>query len=199
MPAQHLNKTPFVVQAPFGNWDELHKEACEEAALVMANAYLENRKSPSPEKADKELISLVKFAEEKLQHKPDINTWQMKDLFSKYYNQKVSIVEKPTAEEIKKHLLKKGIVIAPAAGRVLDNPYFQNPGPLYHALVVIGYDESKKQFITNDPGTRKGEGFRYNYQNLMKSIHDLPESNKKEDILEGEKRVLFIHKKMGVK
>ncbi|MFW5884655.1 MAG: C39 family peptidase [Patescibacteria group bacterium] len=194
LPKQHLNKTPFVVQAPFGNWDELHEEACEEAALVMANAYIENIKNLSPEKSDQELTSLVKFAEENLNHKPDINTKQMVDLFKEYYNQEASVVENPTIEEIKKHLFEEGIVVAPAAGRSLENPHFQNPGPLYHALVIIGYDEVEKQFITNDPGTRQGEEFSYDYQNLMNSIHDFPESEKKEDILEGERRVLFIHK-----
>src|SRR5687767_2969126 len=30
---------PFTPQAPTGNWDTIHNEACEEASAIMANAY----------------------------------------------------------------------------------------------------------------------------------------------------------------
>jgi hypothetical protein len=37
-------------------------------------------------------------------------------------------------------------------------------------LVIVGYDSNG--FITNDPGTRKGEGYRYSFATLMAAIHD---------------------------
>ena len=41
-------------------------------------------------------------------------------------------------------------------------------------LVVTGYDAEKKEFITNDPGTRKGAGYRYPEQVLFDAIREYP-------------------------
>ena len=62
------------------------------------------------------------------------------------------------------------MIIIPAAGRLLGNPYFQTPGPIYHMLVIRGYNAT--EFITNDPGTKRGDGFKYKYQTLINAIHD---------------------------
>mgnify|MGYP001612522819 CR=1 FL=1 len=40
-----LLPVPFTPQAPTANWDQLHNEACEEASIIMANAYFSS--SPS--------------------------------------------------------------------------------------------------------------------------------------------------------
>jgi hypothetical protein len=95
-------------------------------------------------------------------------------------------------EYMKKELSKGNLFIAPMAGRELENPYFRVPGPLYHVLVVIGYDDFKKEFITHDPGTRRGENYHYSYEIIWKAIHDFP--GKKSDILEGTKNVILIKK-----
>lgn len=33
----------FTSQAPHANWDHTHEEACEEAAILIANRYFQNR------------------------------------------------------------------------------------------------------------------------------------------------------------
>ena len=95
-------------------------------------------------------------------------------------------------EYIKEELSKDNIFIIPVAGRELDNPYFRIPGPFYHVLVIIGYDDNKKEFITHDPGTRRGEEFHYSYEILWNAIHDFP--GKKADILEGAKNIILVKK-----
>jgi len=96
-------------------------------------------------------------------------------------------------EMIKKELSEGNIFIIPAAGRELENPYFRSPGPLYHALVIVGYDDNTEEFITHDPGTRRGENYRYSYDILWDSIHDFP--GKKTEILKGNKTIILVEKK----
>lgn len=95
-------------------------------------------------------------------------------------------IESP--DDIKKELSAGRLVLAPAAGRQLGNPYFTPPGPRYHMLVIRGFDDDRGVFMTNDPGTRRGEGLRYPQQTLFAAIHDLNNG----DVADGEKRVIII-------
>ncbi|MCK5081231.1 MAG: hypothetical protein KAQ63_03635 [Candidatus Moranbacteria bacterium] len=106
--------------------------------------------------------------------------------------EKMDLIFQEKIKYMVKQLSEGSIFIIPAAGQVLENPYFRNDGPLYHALVVVGYDNKKEEFIVNDPGTRRGEGFRYSYENLWESIRDF--TGRKADILEGEKNVILVKK-----
>ena len=55
-------------------------------------------------------------------------------------------------------------------------------------LVLTGYDE--RNFVTNDPGTRRGYGYKYTYSILYNAIHDW--TGVKEDIEKGPIVVLVI-------
>ena len=79
-------------------------------------------------------------------------------------------------------------MVVPLAGRDIGNPNFTPPGPVYHMLVVKGYDA--QNFITNDVGTRKGDSYVYKKNVIMKNMHDW---NAK-DIHLGAKRVLVLYK-----
>jgi hypothetical protein len=59
-------------------------------------------------------------------------------------------------------------------GQILPNPYYAQPGPIYHMVVIIGYDPAKKVFITNDPGTGMGELYEYDINVLFGAIRDYP-------------------------
>ena len=196
LPNKVINPAPFVPQAPYQVWDDLHEEACEEAAIITARAYLDGQKSVSKEEADQEIRKLVAFQEEHFNGHHDLSVAKMLELIQGYYGQDLArhfeTKTNYTETDLKKYLAEGAVIIVPAAGRVLENPNFKQPGPLYHALVIIGYDEKKQQFITSDPGTRKGEEFRYSYSNLMESIHDFP--GQKDQILTGEKRVILVWK-----
>ena len=74
-------------------------------------------------------------------------------------------------KQIKEQIAQNNPVILPAAGRELKNPNFKAPGPLYHMLVVRGW-LSDGRIITNDPGTRRGEGYIYDKSVLWDAIHD---------------------------
>lgn len=183
-------RVPFVSQAPFALWDNLHNNACEEAALILVHYFLKEE-GLTKEIMEKEIQDLVAWQIKNLGEHKDLTLEEVGKMARDYYGwQKIRIQDKITIEDIKKELTKGNPVIVPAAGRLLGNPYYRQPGPYYHMLVIRGYQGNK--FITNDPGTRRGEGYSYHEDVLYQAIHDWPGEGK--DILEGEKKMLVIEK-----
>jgi hypothetical protein len=160
----------FASQAPFANWDELHEEACEEAAMIMAVKYFKNEPL-SPHIMEQGILNLVEWEKEN-GYKVDLSANETVEVLKNYFSQSSKIITDVTFETIKRKLLDGNLIIVPAAGRQLGNPNFTGEGPIYHMLVVRGYDDKTNEFITNDPGTRKGEGYRYKYQKLIDAVHD---------------------------
>ncbi len=97
------------------------------------------------------------------------------------------MIERPTVD-LMKHYLQYRLLVIPASGVVLANPQFRRPLPVYHMLVIIGYDDATGEFIVNDPGTRFGKSYRYAYEVVMHAMHDWTGSQA--TILKGEKRML---------
>jgi len=95
-------------------------------------------------------------------------------------------IETFTEEKVKEEINAGRPVIIPAAGQLLDNPYFSNGGPLYHMLVIKGYDAGG--YITNDTGTKRGDNFHYTYNNLYNAVHDWNNG----DVLNGQKVYLVF-------
>lgn len=180
-----LIKMPFLVQAPFANWDALHEDACEESSLIMVYHYLNKTKIDSIEQGENEIKKMIDY-ETTNQYGPSITLYDLSVIAKKYYNMNSGRIIEANKEIILAELNAGKPVIAPAAGKLLQNPNFRNGGPNYHMLVIKGYD--KNGFITNDPGTKKGEGFRYSFENLIYSIRDWNSDN----ILNGEKKVLVF-------
>lgn len=187
IPESGILKMTFTTQAPNANWDALHEEACEEASLIMAKHFVKGTTIASAEAADREILDLVSF-EEKNGYKVDVTVQQLAEISKSYYGISGTVKTNITVLDIKKEIAKGNPVIIPAAGKILPNPNFRNGGPKYHMLVVKGYD--KDGFIANDPGTRKGENFRYGYDAFYNAIHNWEEG----DILTGEKAMLVLNK-----
>ncbi len=183
-----LIKVPFASQAPFGNWDEKHEEACEEASILMVAYYLQG-KELNKDIAEREIQKMIDFEVNTYGDYKDSNVEEIIKLAEDFYGLKnLKAVYDFGKEELKKELAEGNPVIIPAAGRELGNPYYTAPGPLYHNLVLIGY--SGNQIITNDPGTRRGEGYRYNIDVLYDAIHNFP--GNKDKIREGERAMIVI-------
>jgi hypothetical protein len=64
-------------------------------------------------------------------------------------------------------------VIVPLAGRLLGNPNYVAPGPIYHMLVVKGVTDGG-DIITNDVGTRHGHNYVYAPSVFLNAMHDAP-------------------------
>jgi len=161
-------KVDFASQAPYGVWDSLHEEACEEAAMIIAVKYFK-QEILTPHIMEQGLLNLIDW-EQANNYPVDLTATEAKDILVNYFKLKAELVTEVTVDRIKKELTDSKLIIIPAAGRLLGNPYFQTPGPIYHMLVIRGYNAT--EFITNDPGTKRGDGFKYKYQTLINAIHD---------------------------
>lgn len=179
---------PFMVQAPHANWDMPYQEACEEASILMVQQYVAGRKDlliPANE-ADELILALIAW-EEQNSYPIDLNSNQIVKLLKERFNIEASVVEFNVAL-IKQEIQAKRPVIIPAAGRLLGNPYFRQPGPLYHMLVVKGYNSSTGEFIVNDPGTRHGESYFYKESVIAGAVHDWNEG----DVTSGAKVMVLL-------
>jgi len=194
IPNIHTIKTAFVPQAPEKNWDQPWQDACEESALLTVHYYYESL-SPQTSTIISDLETIFDFeSSEDWGH--DVNISQMATISTKLWGYQSTIIDNPTLDELKSYLAKDIPIIIPANGKTLyrENKHFKSGGPWYHNLVILGYDDPKKQFIVHDVGTQFGPYFHYSYQTLLESIHDFPPSLIKEDIDSGVPRVLVLIK-----
>ena len=183
-------QVPFLCQAPFGNWAEPWQDACEEAAIITAIHYV--KASPLDKKTGNlEILDLVSFEIDKYGGHYDLTARETAKLMTDYYQfNNYEVVYKFSIEDVKRELGTGNLVLAPMAGRLLRNKYYTPPGPAYHFLVLKGYDDATGEFITNDPGTKRGNGYRYKYGVAYNAIHDWAGS--KANITSGRKAMIVV-------
>lgn len=187
LPEEYDLKVPFVSQAPFANWDELHDNACEEESIILVHYYKKGL-TITPEEADQQILKMVDFEIKKYGEHKNLTTEETSDVAKEFYGYKnIKIKYDFTWDELKKEIVKGNPVIVPAAGRLLKNPNFRGAGPAYHMFIIRGY--TQKELITDEVGTRKGDGYRYSYGTLDKAIHDWTGD---ENTIESGKRVMMV-------
>lgn len=171
-----LLNVPFTAQAPYGNWVTPFDEACEESILVMLAHYLAGT-SLSADEANAEILNIVNWETQLYGYHEDTSTEVTARTAREYFDMTATVSYDVTADAIKQHLSDGDAVIVPVYGKVLGNVHYQNGGPYYHMILLIGYDGDT--FISHDPGTRYGAQYRYSSDVLLNAIHDLtePESN----------------------
>lgn len=175
--SQSKNLTvPFVVQAPFANWkDPIFQNACEEASVVMAMGWLNDVQHISPQETQKQILDIAKWEDENFGYNADTDVSDIAKIFrQKFKIENVQIKEGITSEDIATELEKGSLILVPAFGQALHNPNFTQPGPIAHMLVVTGYDKKSHEFVTNDPGTKRGAGYRYKDRVLFDAIWKYP-------------------------
>jgi len=167
---------PFTSQAPLGQWsDQRQEDGCEEASVAMAMAWVKGQdysktwwRNRIVGLSDWELRNYGEYRDVTL---TDVIKW----LFKGYYNyDKVTLKAVTSADDIVKELAAGHVVLTPMAGQALHNPYFTSPGPLTHMLLIKGYDYNTQEFIVNDPGTRRGESYRYKASVIFGAIKVYP-------------------------
>ncbi|MBI5369736.1 C39 family peptidase [Candidatus Uhrbacteria bacterium] len=192
LPHAYNLSVPFTPQAPFGEWDAVHKETCEEAALYMVQAFYQGVPEGKIEAqtAENEIQKIIAFENQLFGFFEDTTVVQTATLAEMMYGfEQTEVVENPTIEQIKTAVVAGHPVIIPTAGRLLGNPYYTAPGPIYHMLVVRGYTADGK-FITNDAGTKRGEAYLYDFDTVMDAMHDW---NGGQDITGGRKVALVVY------
>lgn len=172
-----LLDVPFIVQAPFGQWkDPRQQDACEEAAVLMAISWINNQKIIDKNAALKEIFSMIDYQTKNYGEYRDTSAADTaKRLIAGYFNhQNYFIKENITIKDIWEELSKGNLIIVPANGQKLNNPFFTPPGPERHMIVIRGFDLKTLEFITNDPGISQGEKYRYPQEILFNAIRDYP-------------------------
>lgn len=187
--SQEINlDVPFTSQAPFGNWGEPYQDFCEEASALMTFSYVTGQSIPNPDFANAKMFEIKAFEEKRFGYSQDTTAEETATIIREFYKYpKVKVVYNPSIADIKLALSQGKAIIIPAAGQQLGNPYYTQPGPLYHMLVIKGYTKDGR-FITNDPGTRHGANFIYNLTTLFNAIHDWNGGN----VTEGKKVMITV-------
>src|SRR3989344_1860349 len=179
---------PFTSQAPSKNWGLPYAEFCEEASALMTASYINGWTIPTIEFAEQKMLEIKSFEEKRFGYYKDTTVEETAVILREFYNfNKVQVLYDPTINDIKKAVADGKAVMAPMAGRLLGNPYFQSPGPIYHMIVIKGYTK-EGNIITNDPGTRNGANFIYSPSVIMNAIHDWNGGN----VESGRKVVIII-------
>ena len=188
VPVKHTNIVPFTSQAPRGRWVLPYSEACEEASLIMINAFL-NGENLNTVGVETDIKSLVAWETER-GYTVDIGTAEIADVIANFYGRSCEIYSgKDVSIEKMKALLSGGTpIIVPVAGQKLGNVNFIGAGPPYHVVAVVGYDDT--YFYTHDPGTRNGKEYKYEINKFFDAIHDW--NGSKKTVLDGEKRFIIM-------
>lgn len=174
LPTRHLIAgVLFTVQAPSANWsDPVFQDACEEASILMASAWVSGT-TLTPRIAEARISTLAQYQVKRFGHSVDTSIVDTEAILRDFLSVETTEVKRGiTATDIREALADERIVIVPTDGRKLRNPNFRAPGPPRHMLVIVGYDTVTDEFIVNDPGTRKGEGYRYPTAVIIDAILD---------------------------
>jgi len=189
LPNSYLIKNfPFASQAPLTNWDELHDEACEEASVILVNYYLNNL-AMTNENMEQEIQKMIQWEIANWGTHKDLSASETLQMAKKIYKLDGKVKKNGSIELLKKEIASGNPVIVPTAGRLLGNPNFRSPGPVYHMVVAIGYYSN--EIIVQDVGTRNGNQYKYNSQIFLNAWHDW--TGNSEDILSGEKNYLVLN------
>ena len=175
----YIENVPFSPQAPFAKWsDPRQQDACEEMSATLA-VYWARGRSLTRTQSEKTILDIAKFETKKYKNYRDTSAADTaKRIIKEYFGYtKYEIKNDITIDDIKIALSENKIVIVPTNGQWLKNPNFKRPGPERHMLVIRGYNSVKKTFTTNDPGTRKGENYKYDEKILYNAIRDYPTGN----------------------
>jgi len=163
---------PFVCQAPTGNWNPPFDEACEETCLFMLRTYLQGAQTIDTKQAEEEIRTIAGLVAKK-GHGIDIGVKTVAELAKELYALRTKVYEGDlvTAENIKRLVAARHPVIVPVAK--FKNEFYKSELP-YHMVIIRGFQPSNEgdMFITNDPGTKRGDGYAYGAKYLMEHIHE---------------------------
>lgn len=164
---------PFSAQAPYGDWSEPYAEACEETSALLVDRFYKNE-SLSPEIAKQEILKIVAWENKTFGYYKHTTAEETARILKEYFDYKrVDVDYDISLADIKAQITAGRPVIVPLAGRRIGNPYYHQPGPIYHMLVIKGLTKNG-DFITNDVGTKRGNNYVYDANVLYDAIHDAP-------------------------
>lgn len=175
---------PFTPQAPQGDWSQPWQDACEETSIYMVASFYADDPIRR-EEAVQRIRGIFKVKDETFKVSRDESLETIAKLIDELGMPWTTDLKlDPSAEDLKAELAAGRPIIVPVYEPALENPLYSAE---YHVLVLTGYDDEAGVFIVNDPGTRSGEGLRFDQELFMAAIHDLDPEDKDA----GRKAVLF--------
>lgn len=199
---QPIINPPFILQSPRMKWTFVDEEMCEEATLMMAARWYFQLGAPTIPRMEYNLARLRDYQVKNFTTWYDSSILQgeamMRDVFNVLQvDLKIITDEEQNLNQIKQAISDGKVVVFPAAGRLLKNKHFKNGGPVFHNILIYGYDPKTDEYIVMDPGTRFGRGFRYSATILNQAWHDwynelYKSKDKFKDILKGPRRALVV-------
>ncbi len=158
-------EVPFISQAPLWDWKAPWDEFAEEAVIAMARHWINQTTPDSARAAGNELLA-IDAADEQL---------SLAQIQS-YFNASTQLQEVSSVQAILQALDGDALVIANVNGQVLDNPYYGDPAPAHHTILILSFDAENETFLAHDPGTNRGAFTAYDAQKILESIQDLDDS-----------------------
>lgn len=166
---------PFVSQAPFADWKLPYQEACEEASVILLDAFYKKR-SLTPEQMDRAILDLVEWEKKRFGFYEHTTAEDTATILREYFEyERVRVFYDMSLQDLKRELSAGRPVIVPLAGREVGNRFYRRPGPVYHMLLIKGFTNDGR-LITNDVGTRHGADYPYDSDVFFAAIHDAPSS-----------------------
>lgn len=159
---------PFTSQAPYGIWDEPWTYFAEEASTLMVSAWAKNATLDDSGSA---LLELRNWETANLGTFKDTDLDQTLRVLKEYFNVQAEISYDVSREALLSALDQGKILLVPVNGQTLGNPHYGEPGPGHHMILVYGYEG--EIFLTNDPGTVRGESYPYPIEKILGAIQDL--------------------------
>jgi hypothetical protein len=179
LPAAVFLPVPFTSQAPLNNW-AARQHTCEEASLLMVDRYLHGDHSGKlidPQTADAGINQITTW-------KPavDLTSQQVGEVAQRNMGWGYKLLE-ASRENMKQQLALGRPLIVGVRTHGLGNSnypgynsHFEQAGwSVSHYLVVVGYD-SGDNYVLNDPGLTRGQGYHISYDQLMHAIDDLDQA-----------------------
>lgn len=166
----------FTSQAPFGEWSDIRQqEGCEEASAFMAVKWARGQ-TFTPEEAKVAIIGMSDWEKSTFGEFMDTSISDTADRLLRGYLafDHYEVRKDIGIDDIRAAVVVGHPVIIAVNGQALNNPNFLGGGPLRHMLLVTGFDEATQEFITNDPGTRMGENYRYSSATIQAALRDYP-------------------------
>jgi hypothetical protein len=138
--------------------------------MVWAYFAGDKREVIPAKEVEAEIKKLTDWQEKAFGYYLDTTVAETAQMIREVYKLDAKVVESFDEEDIKQALVEDKLVILTVNGRKIGNPNYKPPGPKYHMLVVRGFEGGT--VITNDPGTRRGQNYKYTFKTLLNAATD---------------------------
>lgn len=191
---------PHIWEIPDGKWVPPWSGACEEVSAIMVERFYLHDKTLqlTPAQTKKIVGPLFPWENKVFGSNIDTDATRTARLINDFTSAEATIVWEPTLEAIKDELRAGRPVISMHYGYDMKNPRhrFRQGSSSYHVVVLVGFEDAKKDFLVNDSEFKEGGHNRYTYDIIMNSLHDFDHKTKKAN---GKPVVLFTAPKRLVK